>query len=76
VHTALRSYTVWAARQLFLEDQLGSIEPGKAADIAVWDKDLYTIPAAELRNLNCEMTIYNGKVVYRAGDAAVTTNGH
>jgi hypothetical protein len=65
VHTALRSYTAWAARQLFLEDRVGSIEPGKEADIAVWDKDLYTIPSAELRNLKCEMTIYHGHIVYR-----------
>ena len=38
---------------------------GKEADIAVWDKDLYTIPSAELRNLKCEMTIYHGQIVYR-----------
>jgi predicted amidohydrolase YtcJ len=66
VHTALRSYTAWAARQMFLENKIGSIEPGKDADIAVWDKDLYSIPAAELRNLKCEMTLYHGQVVYRA----------
>jgi predicted amidohydrolase YtcJ len=72
VHTALRSYTAWAARQLFLEDKIGSIEPGKEADIAVWDKDMYTIPAAELRDLKCEMTIYNGEVVYRARNTPVT----
>jgi predicted amidohydrolase YtcJ len=65
VHTALRSYTAWAARQLFLEDRVGSIEPGKEADIAVWDRDMYTIPSAELRNLKCEMTIYHGRIVYR-----------
>jgi predicted amidohydrolase YtcJ len=72
VHTALRSYTAWAARQLFLENKVGSIEPGKEADIAVWDKDMYTIPAAELRDLKCEMTIYNGQIVYRAANTPVT----
>ena len=66
VHTALRSYTAWAARQLFLEDKIGSIEPGKEADIAIWDQDMYTIPAAELHNLKCTMTIYHGEVVYQA----------
>ena len=35
--TSLKSYTTWNARQLFLEKQIGSIEPGKRADIAVWD---------------------------------------
>lgn len=72
VHTALRSYTAWAAQQLFLESKIGSIEPGKEADIAVWDKDMYTIPSADLRNLKCEMTIYNGQVVYRAENTPVT----
>ena len=66
VHTALRSYTAWAARQLFLEDRIGSIEPGKDADIAVWDQDMYTIPGEELRNLKCDMTIYHGEVVYQS----------
>jgi predicted amidohydrolase YtcJ len=66
VHTALRSYTAWAARQIFLEDKIGSIEPGKDADIAIWDQDMYTIPAAELHNLKCAMTIYHGEVVYQS----------
>ena len=66
VHTALRSYTSWAARQLFLENKIGSLEPGKEADIAVWDQDPYTMPAQELRNLKCAMTLYHGEVVYRA----------
>jgi predicted amidohydrolase YtcJ len=61
----IRSYTVWAARQLFLEGRVGSIEPGKEADIAVWDRDMYTIASAELRSLKCEMTIYHGQIVYR-----------
>jgi hypothetical protein len=73
VHTALRSYTAWAARQLFLEDRIGTIEPGKDADIAVWDHDLYTMPAADIKNLKCELTMLAGRVVYRdaAGPIAV-----
>ena len=64
IHTALRSYTAWAARQLFLENKIGSIEPGKQADIAVWDKDMYTIPGDDVKNLKCVMTIYNGQIVF------------
>ncbi|HZR32387.1 MAG TPA: amidohydrolase family protein [Terriglobales bacterium] len=66
IHSALRSYTAWAARQLFLEDKIGSIESGKEADIAVWDRDMYSIPSADLKNLKCEMTIFAGRIVYTA----------
>jgi hypothetical protein len=65
IKTALRSYTAWAARQLFLEDRIGSIEAGKDADIAVWDRDLYTVPADSLKDLKCELTLFRGQVVYR-----------
>jgi predicted amidohydrolase YtcJ len=64
IHAALRSYTTWGARQLFLEDRIGSLEVGKDADIAVWDRDMYTIPAAELRRLKCTMTLLHGQVVF------------
>jgi predicted amidohydrolase YtcJ len=64
IKTALRSYTIWAARQMFLEDKVGSIEVGKDADIAVWDRDMYTIPTDDLPNLKCEMTLLAGRVVY------------
>ena len=66
IKTALRSYTMWAAHQLFLDDRIGSIEVGKDADIAVWDRDLYTVAANDLKDLTCELTLFRGKVVYRA----------
>jgi predicted amidohydrolase YtcJ len=66
IHAALRSYTIWGAHQLFLEQRIGSLEPGKDADIAVWDRNVYEIPAAELKNLKCELTILDGEVVYAA----------
>jgi hypothetical protein len=66
VRTALRSYTIWAARQMFLEDEIGSIEVGKYADIAVWDQDPYAAPVAAIKDLKCRMTLFQGEVVYRA----------
>lgn len=69
IHAALRAYTIWGAHQLFLEDHIGSLELGKDADIAVWDRDLYSIPADDLKDLNCELTLLRGKEVYRAPDA-------
>lgn len=64
IRTALKSYTIWAAHQLFLEDRIGSLEVGKDADIAVWDRDLYTIPADEIQNIRCQLTLLHGKIVY------------
>ena len=64
IHTALRSYTAAAVPQLFLEKQIGSLEPSKRADIAVWDRNPDSIPSADLKNLKCEMTILDGKSVY------------
>jgi predicted amidohydrolase YtcJ len=64
IHEALRAYTSAAAPQLFLEKRIGSIEPGKDADIAVWEQNLYTIPAEEIQHLHCVMTLFHGTVVY------------
>jgi predicted amidohydrolase YtcJ len=72
IHAALRSYTLWSAHQLFLDDKVGSLEPGKEADIAVWDRDMYAIPSSDLKNLKCEMTVFSGQVVYRAATTPIT----
>jgi predicted amidohydrolase YtcJ len=66
IHTALKSYTIWAAHQLFLEDRIGSLEPGKDADIAVWDRDPYSIPTDAIKDMRCELTLLRGKIVYDA----------
>jgi predicted amidohydrolase YtcJ len=75
IHTALKSYTIWAAHQLFLEKRIGSLEPGKDADIAVWDRDLYSIPTDDLKNIQCELTLLKGKTVYRDEKSPVSGVG-
>lgn len=64
--TALRAVTIWAARQMFLEEKIGSIEVGKYADLAVWDRDFYSAPTAQIKDAKCLMTIFDGKVVFEA----------
>jgi predicted amidohydrolase YtcJ len=71
---ALRSYTEWAAHQLFLDGTVGSIELGKEADIAIWDRDPYTVPTADLKNMKCEMTLFKGEIVFQAGGTPVTVS--
>ncbi|MDH5235352.1 MAG: amidohydrolase family protein, partial [Gemmatimonadota bacterium] len=72
VRTALKSFTIWAAHQMFLEQKVGSIEVGKYADLAVWDRDLYTVPTEQLKDLQCQMTVFNGKIVYRREGTTLT----
>lgn len=72
VRTALRSRTLWAARQMFLEGKIGSIEVGKYADIAVWDKDPYSAPLDAIKDLACQLTLFQGEVVYRAPGGRVS----
>ena len=65
VRTALRSFTIWAARQMFLEKKTGSLEVGKYADIAVWNTDLYRADPAAIGDMQCQMTLLVGEVVYK-----------
>ena len=69
---ALKSYTSWAAHQMFLDAEAGSLEAGKSADIAVWDRDPLTAPVAALKDLKCELTLFRGTVVYRAASTPIT----
>lgn len=71
IHTALRSYTAWGARQMFLENKIGSLEVGKKADIAIWDRDLYSVPAGQIKTLKCLMTLLDGEVVYTSPDSGL-----
>ena len=64
IHTAMKSHTIWAARQLFLEKEAGSLEVGKLADVAIWDRNPYAVPTAQLKDMTCMMTLFGGKVVF------------
>lgn len=61
---ALRSYTLDAAYGAFQEQDLGSIEVGKAADFTIFSQDIMTVPDSELLSTEIASTIVNGKLVY------------
>ena len=48
------------------ENKLGSIEPGKLADLVVLSEDLLTIPAEKIESIEAVTTIVGGKIVYQA----------
>ena len=68
VEEALRAYTIDAAYAVFAEDEVGSIEVGKLADLALLDRDLTTIEPEEIREARALITTVGGRVVYDAGN--------
>ncbi|MDA2935108.1 amidohydrolase family protein [Acidobacteria bacterium AH-259-D05] len=66
---ALYMYTVWAARYSGEENILGSIEPGKLADLAVLAGDYLTFPEEDLDKLRVLMTVVGGQVVHEVARA-------
>ena len=64
---ALIAHTRSNARFIFQESNLGSIQPGKYADLLVLDRDYFTVPAVQIKDIKPIMTLVGGKIVYRAG---------
>ena len=60
----LKSATLWAAYGVKREDMLGSLEPGKWADLVVLDKDYLTVPVEEIPKLRVLMTMVGGKLIH------------
>jgi hypothetical protein len=67
---ALRAYTMGSAWFNLDETKVGSIEPGKLADLVVLSGDYLTVPEDEIKHLVSVLTIVGGKPVYAAGDFA------
>ncbi len=63
---ALEAMTIWPAYASFQEPQVGSLTPGKLADIVVLSQDIMTIPAEDILATKVELTIMGGKIVYDA----------
>ncbi|WP_376099330.1 amidohydrolase [Roseomonas sp. CCTCC AB2023176] len=64
---ALRIYTRGTAALLGAEEELGSIEVGKRADLVVLSQDLLTVEPERIRETRALMTVVEGRVVHRAG---------
>ena len=62
---ALRAYTLNNAFASFSERSLGSLTPGKYADVVVLSKDIMTIPEREIPTARADYTIVAGEVRYR-----------
>jgi predicted amidohydrolase YtcJ len=64
---ALIAHTRQNAYLVFQENNLGSIQAGKLADLLVLDRDYLTIPADQIKDIKPVMTMVGGRTVYDAG---------
>ncbi|MEQ1759991.1 MAG: amidohydrolase family protein [Vicinamibacterales bacterium] len=62
---ALRLRTSDSSWHLRMEDRLGTIEPGKLADLVVLDRDYFTVPEIDIKKIRSVLTVVDGKVVHR-----------
>ena len=72
VAEAVRAYTIDAAFSYFAEDRLGSLEPGKLADITVFDADLFATPPDRIPDLRVTATIVDGEIAFAAAPAGAS----
>lgn len=72
---ALRSFTWNNAYALFEDQHLGSLSPGKLADMVVFSGDLLTIPDNQILRTRVLYTIVGGKLVYQRPDAGAWRSG-
>jgi predicted amidohydrolase YtcJ len=64
VESLVRGFTIDAAYQLHMEDQIGSIETGKKADLVVLDQDIFAVDPYAIHKTNVVITVMDGDVVY------------
>ena len=69
---ALIAHTRSNAHLLFKEDDLGSLEAGKFADLVVLDRDYLTVPEDEIFEIRPVLTMVGGRVVFDAMGAEGT----
>jgi predicted amidohydrolase YtcJ len=66
IEEAVRAYTQGSAYAAFADRYVGTLEPGKEADLAVLSQDLFHVPRETISQTHVLLTMVGGKVVYGA----------
>jgi predicted amidohydrolase YtcJ len=61
---ALELLTSQCAWSLGMEDKIGSLAPGKYADLIILDKDYFDVPPEQIRTILPQLTMVQGEIVY------------
>jgi predicted amidohydrolase YtcJ len=61
----LRAYTRGVAYAGFQEGDVGVLAPGMQADLVLFDRDLFRVPASRLHEVRVRVTVVGGRVIYR-----------
>ena len=67
LETAIEAFTAGSAYLNHLEQETGSITPGKRADLVVLDRDLFSVPTSEIALVEVDLTFADGKIVHDRG---------
>jgi predicted amidohydrolase YtcJ len=65
VEDAVRGYTILPALSYGVGDRLGSVTPGKYADMVVLDRDIYAVDPMEIIEAKVDLTIFDGRIVFQ-----------
>ena len=66
---AIRIFTINGAYALGMEDQIGSLEVGKCADLVVLSDDLLNCDVNDIRDISVLLTMRDGEVIHVKRDA-------
>jgi predicted amidohydrolase YtcJ len=67
LETAFAAFTLGSAYVNHRDDESGSIEPGKLADLAVLDRNIFEADAGPIADARVDLTLVAGAVVYERG---------
>ena len=60
---ALKMWTSWASEYILKQDKLGTLVPGKFADLVIMDRDYFTIPVDDILKIRTPLTMVGGKII-------------